>query len=509
LSWESSVTVNAQGADYDLLVIGGGINGTGIARDAAGRGLKVLLVERDDLASHTSSSSTKLIHGGLRYLEMYEFRLVRESLAEREKLLDIAPHLISPMRFVMPLAKGMRPAWLIRLGLLMYDRIGGRSRLPRSHGVRLAGTKWGAGLKPIERGFVYSDGWVDDARLVVLNALDASERGATIRTRTAFLGARRGPQTWIARLGDGTSVTARAIVNTAGPWVGQVLEDMPEARAERPPRLVKGSHIVVPKMFDGVHAYILQNDDKRIVFAIPYEHDFTLIGTTDKPFEGDPSNPTIDADETAYLCASVNRYFAKPITPADVVSSYSGVRPLFDDGADNASEVTRDYVLRLGTDQAPQLLSTFGGKITTYRRLAEHALEQLAPFLPAMRPAWTSGAPLPGGDLPGSFDQFLASVRSRWPFLPAAVAERMAHAYGTRIDRLLGTASTIADLGQSLGEGLFTAEVDYLTKEEWAGTADDILLRRTKLGIHGGDRLAHQLEAYLAASGHSSFPSRS
>ena len=499
MSWESFIAVDAQGADYDLLIIGGGINGTGIARDAAGRGLKVLLVERDDLASHTSSSSTKLIHGGLRYLEMYKFRLVRESLAEREKLLDIAPHLISPMRFVMPLAKGMRPAWLIRLGLLMYDRIGGRSRLPRSHGVRLIGTRWGAGLKPIERGFVYSDGWVDDARLVVLNALDAKERGATIRTRTVFVGARREADRWTAQLGDGSSVTARAIVNTAGPWVGRVLEDMPDARAERPPRLVKGSHIVVLRMFDGDHAYILQNDDKRIIFAIPYEGDFTLIGTTDKAFEGDPSNPTIDADETDYLCASVNRYFAKPITPADVVSSYSGVRPLFDDGADNASEVTRDYVLRLGTDQSPQLLSTFGGKITTYRRLAEHALALLAPFLPAMGPAWTGNAPLPGGNLPGSLDQFLASVRSRWPFLPAQMADRMAHAYGTRIDRVLGTASSIADLGEPFGEGLFAAEVIYLADQEWAQTAADILDRRTKLGIHGGEPLARKLEAYLDA----------
>ena len=485
--------------DYDLLVIGGGINGTGIARDAAGRGLKVLLVERDDLASHTSSSSTKLIHGGLRYLEMYEFRLVRESLAEREKLLDIAPHLIRPMRFVMPLAKGMRPAWLIRLGLLLYDRIGGRSRLPRSFGVRLAGTKWGAGLKPIERGFVYSDGWVDDARLVVLNALDAKERGATIRTRTAFLGARRQADHWSARLGDGSVVTARAIVNTAGPWVGQVLEDMPEARAEKPPRLVKGSHIVVHRMFDGDHAYILQNEDRRIVFAIPYEGEFTLIGTTDKPFEGDPSNPLIDPDETEYLCASVNRYFAKPITSADVVSSYSGVRPLFDDGADEAAEVTRDYVLRLGTDEAPQLLSSFGGKITTYRKLAEHALELLVPFLPPMGPAWTDDQPLPGGDLPGTFDQFLESVRSRWPFLPAETAERMAHAYGTRIDHVLGGAVSIADLGNPLGEGLFAGEVGYLADQEWAQTSVDILDRRTKLGIHGGERLARNLQTYLDA----------
>ncbi|MEG3155597.1 glycerol-3-phosphate dehydrogenase [Sphingomonas sp. RB1R13] len=484
---------------HDLLVIGGGINGTGIARDAAGRGLKVLLVERDDLASHTSSSSTKLIHGGLRYLEMYEFRLVRESLAEREKLLDIAPHLIRPMRFVMPLAKGMRPAWLIRLGLLLYDRIGGRSRLPRSFGVRLAGTKWGAGLKPIERGFVYSDGWVDDARLVVLNALDAKERGATIRTRTAFLGARREADHWAVRLGDGSVVTARAIVNTAGPWVGQVLEEMPEARAEKPPRLVKGSHIVVPRMFAGDHAYILQNEDKRIVFAIPYEGEFTLIGTTDKPFTGDPSCPVIDADETEYLCASVNRYFATPIAPGDVVSSYSGVRPLFDDGADEAAEVTRDYVLRLGTDQAPQLLSSFGGKITTYRKLAEHALEQLAPFLPAMGPEWTAGVALPGGDIGVGIEEFVAGVMARWPFLPGDTAERMARSYGTRIAAVMGQAKGLADLGEALGAGLFGREVDYLVAEEWAVSATDILARRTKLGIHGGDALARRVGDYLAA----------
>ena len=485
-------------AEFDLLVIGGGINGTGVARDAAGRGLSVLLVERDDLAAHTSSSSTKLIHGGLRYLEHHAFRLVRESLVEREKLFAIAPHLIRPMHFVMPLTKGMRPAWLIRAGLLLYDRLGGRSRLPRSKAVRLAGTPWGAGLKPIERGFVYSDGWVDDARLVVLNAIDAAEHGATIRTRTAFLSARREAACWTARLGDGSTITARAIVNTAGPWVGQVLEDIPEARAERPPRLVKGSHIIVPRRFVGDHAYVLQNEDKRIVFAIPYEGQFTLIGTTEKPFEGDPSNPTIDADETDYLCASVNRYFAEPIGPADVVASYSGVRPLFDDGHDSASEVTRDYVLRLGSDRAPQLLSAFGGKITTYRRLAEQALDLLAPFLPAMRAPWTSDFPLPGGNLPnGDFDVFLASVRARWPFLEASQSERMARAYGTRLDRLLGDAARKTDLGAMLGQGLTTREIDFLIEEEWAQTDDDILVRRTKLGLHGGARLAANLIAYL------------
>ena len=483
--------------DFDLLVIGGGINGTGIARDAAGRGLNVMLVERDDLAAHTSSSSTKLIHGGLRYLEMYKFRLVREALSEREKLLDIARHLIRPMRFVMPLLDGTRPAWLIKLGLLIYDRLGGHSCLPRSHAVRILGSKWGAGLKPINRGFIYWDGWVDDARLVVLNAMDAKERGATIRTRTAFLRAKRGLDCWTAWLGDGSCVTARAIVNTAGPWVGKVLDEIPEARAERPPRLVKGSHIVVARMFEGDHAYILQNEDRRIIFAIPYEEDFTLIGTTDQPFEGNPSNAKIDPDEIEYLCTSVNRYFARQIEPADVLSSYSGVRPLFDDGSDNASEVTRDYVLRLGSDRSPQLLSTFGGKITTYRRLAENALELLGPFLPPMGCAWTGKAPLPGGDFPGSFDDFLTTVWSRWPFLSKATAGRMARAYGTRIERVLGSASSLSDLGESFGEGLFAAEVDYLVDQEWAVDQEDILNRRTKIGIHASEQLSQKVRAYM------------
>lgn len=482
----------------DLLVIGGGVNGTGIARDAAGRGLKVMLVEQDDLAAHTSSASSKLIHGGLRYLEMYEFRLVREALEEREKLLDIAPHLIRGMRFVMPLAKGMRPAWLIRIGLFLYDHIGGRSRLPKSIGVRLDRTDWGQGLKAVKRGFVYSDGWVDDARLVVLNALDAAERGADVRTHVKFEGATREADHWLCRLGDGSTVGARAIANTSGPWVGQVLGDMPEAQHERPPRLVKGSHIVVPRLFEGDHAFILQNADKRVIFAIPYQGDLTLVGTTDKPFEGDPSAPTIDPDETEYLCASVNRYFTRQTKPADVVTSYSGVRPLFDDGNANASEVTRDYVLKLGTKAAPQILSAFGGKITTYRRLSEHALEELAPFLPPMGKPWTAGAPLPGGDLPpGGIAAFAETVGRRWPFLGEATALRMAHAYGTRIDDVLGDATAVEDLG----DGLSTREIDYLVTKEWARSVDDILWRRTKLGIHGGERLRDAVEAYLRKSG--------
>ncbi|KQN32750.1 glycerol-3-phosphate dehydrogenase [Sphingomonas sp. Leaf38] len=484
--------------EVDLLVIGGGVNGTGIARDAAGRGLKVMLVEQDDLAAHTSSASSKLIHGGLRYLEMYEFRLVREALEEREKLLDIAPHLIRGMRFVMPLAKGMRPAWLIRIGLLLYDNIGGRSRLPKSIGVRLDRTEWGRGLKPVRRGFVYSDGWVDDARLVVLNALDAAERGADIRTHVKFEGATREADHWACRLGDGSIVRARAIANTSGPWVGHVLGDMPEAQHERPPRLVKGSHIVVPQLFAGDHAFILQNADKRVIFAIPYQGDLTLVGTTDKPFDGDPSAPTIDPDETEYLCASVNRYFTRQTAPDDVVTSYSGVRPLFDDGNANASEVTRDYVLKLGTRESPQILSAFGGKITTYRRLSEHALDELAPFLPPMGPQWTADAPLPGGDVPpGGIAAFADTVARRWPFLGDATALRMTHAYGTRIGDVMGDATSIEDLG----DGLSTREVDYLVAKEWARSVDDILWRRTKLGIHGGETLRDAVAAYLKRSG--------
>ena len=485
-----------QPGEVDLLVIGGGVNGCGIARDAAGRGISVLLVERDDLAAHTSSASTKLIHGGLRYLEYYEFRLVREALAEREVILGIAPHLVKPLRFVMPLVDDMRPAWMIRTGLFLYDHIGGKTSLPKSEGIKLEGTPWGAGLKPIERGFIYSDAWVDDARLVVLNAISAAEKGATIRTRTGFKGAERAGDRWLATLDDGSAVSARAIVNTAGPWVSRVLGEVAVVRAELPARLVKGSHIIVTRMYEGEHAYILQNEDKRIIFAIPYERDFTVVGTTDKPFEGDPSAPQIDQDEIDYLCASINRYFAKPIGEKDIVRSYSGVRPLFDDGAEDAAAVTRDYVLKPGTSEGPQTLSAFGGKITTYRRLAEHALEMLAPFLPEMGESWTGDVPLPGGDLPGGdFDVFLLMVRDRWPFLTAENAERMARAYGTRIAILLGDATELDDIGG----GLSLREIDYLVTHEWARTAEDILWRRTKVGLHTGPETLAKVEAELAA----------
>ena len=485
---------------YDLLVVGGGINGCGIARDAAGRGLSVLLVEQDDLARHTSSASTKLVHGGLRYLEYYEFRLVREALIERERLLAIAPHIIWPLRFVMPLPPGGRPAWMIRLGLFLYDHLGGRKTLPASQGVSLEGPM-GAGLKPeIRRGFAYSDCWVQDARLVVLNAMDASERGAVIRTRTRFVGADRNTDGWTARIVDETGaeskVRAGALVNAGGPWVERVLGGALPGETHRP-RLVKGSHIIVRRRFEGEHAYILQNEDKRIIFAIPYEQDFTLIGTTDIAVEEDTGAPEITPEEIAYLCEHVSRYLANPVTPADVVASYSGVRSLYDDGAEDASAVTRDYVLKLAESEGPQILSVYGGKITTYRRLAEHALEKLAPHLPAMGRPWTDTKPLPGGDMV-NFDAFRADVRRRWPFLSEAVTHRLARAYGTRIDRVLGNAASLADLGEDLGGGLYTREVDYLVGQEWARSVEDILWRRSKLRLHVPAGTQERLEQYLA-----------
>jgi glycerol-3-phosphate dehydrogenase len=489
--------------EVDLLIVGGGVNGCGIARDAAGRGLKVLLVEQDDLAAHTSSASTKLIHGGLRYLEYYEFRLVREALIERERLLGIAPHIIWPLRFIMPMPPAGRPAWMIRLGLFLYDHLGGRKRLPASEGISLAGPL-GAGLKPeIKRGFAYSDCWVEDSRLVVLNAMDARDRGADIRVGTRFLGATRGPNVWIARIADAEGeqeVTARAIVNAAGPWVDRVLGNASGAEPERAPRLVKGSHIIVPRGLAQDEAFILQNPDQRIVFAIPYETDFTLIGTTDVAWHDDPAAPVIDDEEIAYLCESVNRYLADPVTPADIVRTYAGVRPLFDDGSDSAAAVTRDYMLKLGEGDAPQILSVFGGKITTYRRLAEHALEKLAPFLPKMSgDSWTAGAALPGGDIPDlDFERFLGTVKQRWPFLTERTARRLARAYGTRIEAILGEARSPADLGEDLGGGLHTREVDHLVREEWARTADDILWRRSKLGLHVPPGTVERLAQYLA-----------
>jgi glycerol-3-phosphate dehydrogenase len=489
----------------DLLVVGGGVNGTGIARDAVGRGLSVLLCEQDDLASHTSSASSKLIHGGLRYLEHYEFRLVREALIEREVLLRAAPHIIWPLRFVLPHEPGMRPAWMIRLGLFLYDHLGGRERLPASRAIDLRSDPAGAPLKETYRkAFTYADCWVEDARLVVLNAIDAAERGAEILTRYRCTGAGRADGLWQVTLrptggGPERVVRARCLVNAAGPWVSRFLTENLKLPALNRVRLVKGSHIVVPKLYDHDSPYILQHVDRRVIFVIPYERDYALIGTTDLDYDGDPAEVAIADSEIVYLCQAVSRYFKDPVTPAQVRWSYAGVRPLYDDATSDVSAVTRDYVFDLARpDGAAALLSVFGGKITTSRRLAEHALDQLRPVMGFTAGAWTSSAPLPGGDMPGAdFDAFLASVRRSHPWLPADLARRYARAYGTRLERLLDGARDLAALGEHLGDGLYEAEVDYLVRNEWARTDGDILWRRSKLGLHVSGQTTARLRARL------------
>jgi glycerol-3-phosphate dehydrogenase len=489
---------------FDLLVVGGGINGAGIARDAAGRGLSVLLVEKEDLASHTSSASTKLIHGGLRYLEYGEFRLVREALIERERLWGMAPHIIWPLRFVLPQTQSPRPAWMVRLGLFLYDHLGGRKKLPGTDTISLASTPFGAGLKAQKgKAFVYSDCWVEDSRLVVLNAMDAAERGAAIHTRTALVGARREGREWVATIADAAgerTIRAKALVNAAGPWVAEVLGRVPDVVADRSLRLVKGSHLVVPKLYPGDHAFMLQNPDRRIVFTVPYEGKFTLIGTTDDVWEGAPGKAQISAEETRYLLDTAARYFANPPGEADVVWSYAGIRPLYDDKKGNASAVTRDYVLDLdGDEDRAPMLSIFGGKITTYRKLAEHAMAELARFFPQAGEAWTAGAVLPGGDLPeGDFDRFVATLQHARPCMPADLLRRLARAYGTRVNAVLGNGMTPFDLGADLGGGLTLREVDYLRTHEWAVTAEDILYRRSKLGLHVPPGTEVRLAAYLA-----------
>lgn len=470
---------------YDLLIVGGGINGAGIARDAAGRGLSVLLVEKGDLAGATSSASTKLVHGGLRYLEQYEFRLVRESLAEREVLLRLAPHIIWPLRFVMPHEPHLRPAWMIRIGLWMYDHIGGRRSLPGSHSVNFAEDRAGGPLKPrFRQGFDYSDCWVDDARLVVLNAVGARDKGATILTRTALTGAARDGALWRATLSDGRTVSARSMVNAAGGWVRDLLTDTLGQKPRNKIRLIKGSHIVVRRIFAGEHAYIFQNDDRRIIFAIPYEGGFTLIGTTDVAVEGH-EKPTASPGEIAYLCVAASRYFREVVRPEDVVWSYAGVRPLYDDGENDPSAITRDYVLDLDArgGQAP-LLSVYGGKITTFRRLAEHALEKLAPHFPGTRPAWTANGALPGGDLGRPFDAFVSELARDYPALDLVWLRQLARRHGSRAKLLLGATKTRAELGQDFGAGLYAIEIDWLRREEWAVEAEDVLWRRTKCGLH-------------------------
>ena len=463
----------------DLLIVGGGINGCAIAREAALLGLRVMLVERDDLASHTSSASTKLIHGGLRYLEQYDFRLVAEALRERERLVKAAPHLIRPMRFVLPHERGLRPWWLVRAGLYLYDWLGGRMTLPRSRGLRRDDAAYRAPLQGSPSGFVYSDAAVDDARLTLANALDAAANGAAIAARTALTSARREDGAWRATLSDGQSVTARALVNAAGPWVGETLGLM-GVNAQAGVRLVKGSHIVVPRLYEGDHAYILQNDDRRIVFAIPYLDRFTEIGTTDVPVER-PEDAVIDAGEISYLCDAVNRHFTRQIAPGDVVSSWSGVRPLYDDGASEAQVVSRDYVLEMDAGDPP-LLSVFGGKITTARHLAEEAMAKLAPALGVAARRVTRDRAFPGGAI-GGFDAFLAEVRATWPFLGEARSLRMAHAYGAALREMLAGVGDAAALGQEIGAGVTAVEARWLWTREWARTADDVLDRRTKLGV--------------------------
>lgn len=489
--------------DHDLLIVGGGVNGVGIARDASGRGQNVLLVEKDDLASHTSSASTKLIHGGLRYLEYYEFRLVREALNERETLLRIAPHIIWPMRFILPHSAMLRPAWLLRTGLFLYDNLCRVMTLPRTRVLKLQQDPAGKVLRDTYRkGFEYSDGWVQDSRLVTLNAMDAARRGATICTRTQLVSAERLSDRWIATLRDTQTgatrrVSARALVNAGGPWVAELLRDRLSVESRNHVRLIKGSHIIVPRLFKTEQAYILQNPDRRIVFAIPYERDFTLIGTTDIPWEQDPGAVSISAEEVSYLCESVNRYFRRSITPADVVWSYAGVRPLYDDHSGSASAVTRDYVLDLDHHAAP-VLSVFGGKITTYRKLAEHALEKLAPHIAGMPLAsWTAGSPLPGGDFArADFDRMVNALRQRAPTLGRDTATRLIRNYGTLAETHLLPAGT--EPGACLGADLHEAEIIYLIEHEWARSAEDILWRRSKLGLRFTPEETRALEDYIA-----------
>ncbi|HST76099.1 MAG TPA: glycerol-3-phosphate dehydrogenase [Acetobacteraceae bacterium] len=487
---------------FDLAVIGGGINGCGIARDAAGRGLSVVLLEQGDLAGATSSASTKLIHGGLRYLERYEFRLVRESLAEREVLLRAAPHIAWPLRFVLPHHKGLRPWPLIRLGLFIYDHLGGRRILPPTRTLDLRGDPAGAPLQArYRRAFEYSDCWVDDARLVVLNARDAADRSADIRTRTRCIHARRENGMWRLTLDGAGEIAARVLVNAGGPWVSHILGSVVRAIAPMRVRMVKGSHIVVPRLFAHDRCYIFQNADGRVCFAIPYEGDFTLIGTTDEDYAGDPAAVAITPEEEAYLCAAVNDYFQAPVSRSDIVWRYSGVRPLRDDGASAAQEATRDYVLELDApDGMPPLLSVFGGKITTFRRLAEAALVRLAPFFPRLGPSWTADAKLPGGDF--SWDGAAALARqlqARYAFLSDATAARLTRSYGTRAAAMMGDARAAADLGRDFGHSLTEREVVWLVEHEWARSAEDILWRRSKLGLRLSGEQAGALGDFLSS----------
>jgi glycerol-3-phosphate dehydrogenase len=499
------MTEGRQDQIFDLAIIGGGVNGCGIARDAAGRGLSVLLCEQGDLAQATSSASTKLFHGGLRYLEFYEFRLVREALIEREVLLGAMPHISWPLRFVLPHHKGLRPAWLLRLGLFIYDHLGGRKFLPPTRTLDLTTGPLSAPLKEgFRKGFEYSDCWVEDSRLVVLNARDAATRGAEVLTRTRCESATRHEGLWQVVLHDLASDTertiqARALVNAGGPWVEEIIRGRVRENTSDSIRLVRGSHIVTRKLFDHDQPYIFQQSDGRIIFAIPYETDFTLIGTTDHDHDGDPGNPVCTPEEVEYLCKAASEYFRAPITTDDVVWTYSGVRPLYDDGASSATQATRDYVLKVvDRDGAAPLLNIFGGKITTYRRLAEGALEKLTPYFPNPGKPWTAGAPLPGGDFPvDGVAELITRLRKNHPFLDASFAQRLIRAYGTEADEMLGDAASMDDLGQCFGWNLTEREVRWLMAREWACSADDVLWRRTKLGLRLSKPERDALDAWM------------
>ncbi|WP_137129188.1 glycerol-3-phosphate dehydrogenase [Rhizobium sp. FY34] len=498
--------MNSEEPIHDLFVIGGGINGCGIARDAAGRGYSVALAEMNDFASGTSSGATKLIHGGLRYLEHYEFRLVREALMEREVLWAMAPHVIWPLRFVLPIQKGgVRPAWLVRLGLFLYDHLGGRKLLPATKTLNLTRDEAGRALKPeFRRAFEYSDGWVDDARMVVLNARDAQIRGATILSRSKVVSAVREADHWVITTKlerDGSLQThrARMVVNAAGPWVDQVLAGAMGRNNAQNVRLVQGSHIIVRKKFEHARAYFFQNPDNRIIFAIPYEGDFTLIGTTDRDFKEDPKDVRISQEEVDYLCNAASDYFKEPIALGDIVWSYSAVRPLFDDGASRAQEATRDYVLKVETpDGGAPLLNVFGGKLTTYRRLAEHALEKIAEVIGEKGKPWTAGSHLPGGGFAVTgFATEVGDLLTRYPFLDRRHAERLIRCYGTDALEVLKSVGTVDDLGRHFGGTLYEVEVRWLIDKEWAVTAEDILWRRTKQGLFLSVAEIAALKVYL------------
>ena len=496
---------NPATSDFDIVIIGGGINGAGIARDAAGRGLSVMLCEKDDLAQHTSSASTKLIHGGLRYLEHYDFMLVRHALQEREVLLKAAPHIIWPLRFILPHHKELRSRWLIRLGLFLYDHIGGRKLLPKSHSVNLTSHASGKPLKKaFTHAFEYSDCWVQDARLVTLNIMDAAERGCDVRVRTEATDIIRHDGSWSVNLkdnntGETSTVTAKVIVNASGPWVEKTLDLDEEHDARYATRLVKGSHIVVPQLFDHPYTYIFQNADNRIIFAVPYEQHYTLLGTTDMEIDDEPGAVEIDDSEIEYICAAASEYFAKPVNKTDVVWTYSGVRPLYDDASENASKVTRDYKLDLDDRKNAPVLSVYGGKITTYRKLADDAVKMLSDFLSFSNDDWTATQPLPGGDIPNAdFDAFLRTVKTQYPWLPADMQYDYARNYGTRISKLLENRHSMDELGQHFGGLLYEAEVDYLKTHEWAQTAEDILWRRSKKGLQLDATQIEALQQHLS-----------